>query len=122
MPRRSAGAFGGHWIGSGRSARDEVGVELGYKLVRKRVRDVGFGDRVEPLDDGEAVAHLAHDDRDRGLERLRYRRENLRAGLFLAALHLTEVAERNARLARDLAKGEALLLTEVTENVTDFLS
>ena len=93
-------------------------VDMGQKPHEDADRAVGIAAGVRH----QAVAHLAHDDRDRGLERLRYGRENLRADLFLTALHLTEIAERNARLARDLAKGAALLQTEVTENVTYFLS
>ena len=56
------------------------------------------------------------------VERIGDRRENLRAGLLLAALHLAQVAEGDARPARDLTEGHRLLQTEVTENVADFLT
>ena len=61
------------------------------------------------VDDGETIAHLAHDYRDRSLECIGNRGEDLGACLFLAALHLAQVAECDTRLARDLAKGTALL-------------
>ena len=70
----------------------------------------------------EAVAHLAHDDGDRGLERLGHRGENLGAGLFLTALDLAEVAQGHARATGHLAQRHRLLQTVVTENIADFLT
>jgi hypothetical protein len=98
-------------------AGHQVGVELGNEFVRE-----GVGDRVEAFNDREAIADLTHNHGDGGVESFCYRGEDFGARLFLATLHLAEVTEGDARLARDLTKGTALLETEITENVTDFLT
>src|SRR5450830_599117 len=90
--------------------------------IRDEVVGDGVGNDVDSLEYGEAVAHLTHDYRDRCFECIRNRSENLGAGLFLAPLHLAEVAESNACLARDLTKSTTLLQAEVPEHVTDFLT
>jgi hypothetical protein len=100
-----------------RSARHQVDVELGNQIVRKSVWD-----RVEPLNDRQSVTYFTHDDGDGSVESISYRREDLRTGLFLAPLHLTEVAQRDTCLTCDLTEGAALLQAEVPKNVTDFLS
>ena len=41
---------------------------------------------------------------------------------LLAALHLAEVAQRNARATGDLAKRHRLLQPEVAEDIADFLT
>src|SRR3954454_13371819 len=104
-------------ISRGRSADREIRVELRNQLVGERV-----GDSRDTLDDREAVAHFAHDHRDRRVERVGDRREDLRAGLFLAALHLAQVAEGDTGPPRHLAQSHRLLQTEVTENIADFLT
>ena len=52
--------------------RDEIRVELRDEVVWQ-----GVWDRGEALNYREAVAHFAHDDRDRSFECIRYRREDL---------------------------------------------
>src|SRR5690606_2536351 len=101
----------------GDSAHREVGVELRDQLVGQRV-----GHRGDALDDRQAIAHFAHDHRDRRVERIRHRGEDLGAGFLLAALHLAQVAERDTRTARDLAQRHRLLKAEVAEDIAEFLS
>src|SRR5699024_7025012 len=56
-----------------RLANGEVGIELMDELVGNRV---GY-DRLETLKYRDPIAHLAHDDRDRRIERLGHRGEDL---------------------------------------------
>ncbi|OEI67238.1 hypothetical protein Cus16_3139 [Curtobacterium sp. ER1/6] len=102
---------------SGASAHREVVVELGDEVVGQRV-----GDRGESLDDRETVSDLTHDGRDRGVECVGHRCEDLGAGLLLTTLHLAEVPESNAGLGRDLTEGPALLQAEVPQHVADLLT
>ena len=96
---------------------DQPSIEVCDEVVRD-----GVGDDVDSLDDGQTVPHFTHDDGDRRFQGVSDRREDLRAGLFLAALNLTQVAKSNTGFACDLTKGAPLLQTEVPENVTDFLT
>src|SRR5690606_18459086 len=85
----------------------QPGLELGAVVLAALQRGTEVlgnrvGDDVEALDDGHAVTDLMHDHRDGGVERICDRRENLRAGLFLAALNLAEVSEGDTCAARDL--------------------
>src|SRR5690606_11562492 len=100
-----------------RSAHHEVSVEVRHELRRHRV-----GNHINPLQNRDTVAHLAHDHRDGGVQSLRDRSENLTARLLLPTLHLTEVAEGHRRATRDLPKSSTLLQAEVTKHVTDFLT
>src|SRR5690606_7122355 len=63
-----------------------------------------------------------HDRRDGDVKGIGHRGEDLAGGLLLAALHLTEVAERDGRLARDLAEGPTPLQAEVPQDIADLLS
>src|SRR5438309_11442902 len=87
--------------------REAVVAELLAEVGRNRVRD-----DVDAFDDGETIADFAHDDGDGGVERIRDRREDLGGGLFLAALHLAEIAQGDTRLAGHLPEGSSLLQTE----------
>jgi len=98
-------------------ADGEVRVEIGDEVVGN-----GIGNPIETLDDGEAIADFAHDDGNGSVEGICNRSEDLRAGLFLASLHLAQVTESNTGLARDLTKGSTLLQAEVPEHISDFLA
>src|SRR5690349_3286831 len=99
------------------SAQGELGVDGGDQIVGN---DVGEG--LDALQDRDAVADLAHDDRDGNVQRLGDRSEDLARRLFLTALDFTQVAQSDTRPAGDLTEGAALLLPEVTKDFADFLS
>ena len=80
------------------------------------------GNGVDALEHRDAVADLAHDGRDRDIERIRHRGEDLARCLFLAPLDLAEVAERDAGAARHLPERLAFLKAEVPQDVADFLT
>src|SRR6478752_4278417 len=77
------------------SAGDQVGIHSRDELVRNGVRN----HRLETLEHRDPVADFAHDDRDRSLERICHRGEDLTRRLLLTALDLAEVPERDAGLA-----------------------
>ena len=56
----------------GASAQRQLGIELGDQVVGQRV-----GNRAQALNNGQTVAYLAHNERDRGVKRVSHRRENL---------------------------------------------
>ena len=67
-------------------ASDQIGIQFGDESVGN-----GVGNRIDALDDGQAIADLAHDCGYRSLERFGNRGENLARRLFLTALYLTEI-------------------------------
>src|SRR5690606_15488526 len=89
-------------------ASENIGSKSRCRITREQVIRNAVRNDIEPLEYCKAVAHLAHDHGDRSLQSIGHRSENFRTRLFLPALNLTEIPQRNACLARDLAQGASL--------------
>src|SRR5690606_8859142 len=100
-----------------RSVQRQLGLDGGDEVIRDHVREAA-----QALDHRDAVTDFTHDRRDGDVKGIGHRGQDLAGGLLLAPLHLTEVAERDGRLARDLAEGPTPLQAEVPQDIADLLS